>query len=45
MRKYVVSSTLREPDRDNTTVIGGDPVPDTTALKSGVAILRYAGAS
>jgi dihydrofolate reductase len=33
MDKYVVSSTLGEPDWTNTTVIDGDPVAELTRLK------------
>jgi dihydrofolate reductase len=33
MPKYVVSSTLREPEWANTTVLSGDLVEDITALK------------
>jgi dihydrofolate reductase len=34
MDKRVVSSTLRDPEWNNTTVIPGDPVPAIAALKS-----------
>jgi dihydrofolate reductase len=33
MRKYVVSSTLRDPEWTNTTVIDGDPVEAIARLK------------
>ena len=33
MRKYVVSSTLRDPEWNNTTVIAGDPVEEIGRLK------------
>jgi dihydrofolate reductase len=32
--KYVVSSTMTDPGWDNSTVLAGDPVEQTTALKS-----------
>jgi dihydrofolate reductase len=35
MHKDVVSSTLSEPEWDNTTVLSGDLVADVTALKAG----------
>ena len=34
MRKYVVSSTLRDPEWSNTTVIAGDPIAEITRLKA-----------
>jgi dihydrofolate reductase len=34
MRKYVVSSTLRDPEWNNTTVIGGDPIAEIRRLKA-----------
>ncbi|MCQ4121631.1 dihydrofolate reductase family protein [Rhodococcus tibetensis] len=42
--KYVVSSTLRDPDWTNTTVLGRDAVADISMLKRAVAgeILVYA---
>jgi dihydrofolate reductase len=33
VQKYVVSSTLTEPDWDNTTVLSGDPVEEVGRLK------------
>jgi dihydrofolate reductase len=33
MRKYVVSSTLRDPEWNNTTVLDGDPVEEIRRLK------------
>jgi dihydrofolate reductase len=43
MPKYVVSSTLRDPEWTNTTVIGGDPVAEITRLKEqpGKDIVQY----
>jgi dihydrofolate reductase len=43
MRKYVVSSTLSDPEWNNTTVLGGDPVAELKALKQapGKAIVQY----
>lgn len=43
MRKYVVSSTLRDPEWNNTTVIDGDPVAEITRLKElpGGDIVQY----
>lgn len=35
MPKYVVSSTLTDPDWENTTVLSGDPVESVSALKEG----------
>jgi dihydrofolate reductase len=32
--KYVVSSTMRDPQWENSTVLAGDPVEEATALKS-----------
>jgi dihydrofolate reductase len=37
MPKYVVSTTLRDPRWNNTTVLPGDPVAEITALKDRVA--------
>jgi dihydrofolate reductase len=36
MPKYVVSSTLEEPEWNNTTVLNGDPVEDVSKLKQDV---------
>jgi dihydrofolate reductase len=33
MPKYVVSSTLRDPEWNNTTVLSGDPVAEASALR------------
>ncbi|HET8755835.1 MAG TPA: dihydrofolate reductase family protein [Solirubrobacteraceae bacterium] len=43
MPKYVASSTLRDPDWNNTTVIADDPVPAIRALKQqpGKDIVQY----
>ena len=43
MAKYVVSSTLRDPEWTGTTVIGGDPVAEITRLKEqpGKDIVQY----
>jgi len=43
MRKYVVSSTLRDPEWANTTVIDADPIAAITALKAlpGQDIVQY----
>lgn len=43
MAKFVVSSTLREPEWTNTTVIAGDPVAEITRLKAepGMDIVQY----
>jgi dihydrofolate reductase len=43
MRKYVVSSTLGDPDWSNTTVISGDPIAEITRLKAepGKDIVQY----
>lgn len=43
MRKYVVSSTLRDPEWSNTTVIAGDPVEELRRLKAepGKDIVQY----
>jgi dihydrofolate reductase len=43
MRRYVVSSTLSDPEWNNTTVLGGDPVAAIKALKEapGKAIIQY----
>jgi dihydrofolate reductase len=43
MAKYVVSSTLTDPDWDNTTVIASDPVAELKRLKQepGRNIVRY----
>ena len=35
MRKYVVSSTLRDPEWNNTTVLGDDPIDEIRRLKAG----------
>ena len=34
MRKYVVSSTLRDPEWTNTTVVGDDPIEEIRRLKA-----------
>ena len=36
MPKYVVSKTLRDPEWNNTTVLSGDPIEETRALKDRV---------
>ena len=43
MKKYVVSSTLRDPEWTNTSVISGDPVDEITRLKEtpGRDIVQY----
>jgi dihydrofolate reductase len=43
MAKYVVSSTLRDPEWHNTTVISGDPVAEVARLKEqpGQGIVQY----
>jgi dihydrofolate reductase len=44
--KYVVSSTLKEPEWDNTTVLAGDPVEEVTQLKDrtdGVILVAGSG--
>jgi dihydrofolate reductase len=43
MRKYVVSSTLRDPEWHNTTVITGDPIEEIRRLKAepGSDIVQY----
>jgi dihydrofolate reductase len=43
MRKYVVSSTLNDPDWNNTTVISGDPIEEIRRLKAqpGYDIVQY----
>jgi dihydrofolate reductase len=43
VRKYVVSSTLRDPDWNNTTVIDGDPIEAVRKLKEepGDDIVQY----
>jgi dihydrofolate reductase len=43
MAKYVVSSTLTDPMWNNTSVLGGDPVTEITALKEapGKDIVQY----
>lgn len=43
MRKYVVSSTLTEPEWTNTTVLSGDPVDEIGRLKAepGLNIVQY----
>ena len=43
MPKYVVSSTLRDPEWTNTTVLGGDPVEEIRRLKEqpGKDIVQY----
>jgi hypothetical protein len=33
VQKYVVSSTLTDPQWENSTVLSGDPVEKVTALK------------
>jgi dihydrofolate reductase len=35
VRKYVVSSTLTDPQWENTTILSGDPVAEVRALKEG----------
>jgi dihydrofolate reductase len=43
MTKYVVSSTLRDPKWNNTTVLSGDPIADIARLKGqpGLDIVQY----
>ena len=43
MAKYVVSSTLRDPEWNNTTVISGDPIAEIRRLKEqpGQDIVQY----
>ena len=43
MTKYVVSSTLRDPEWNNTTVISGDPIAEVRRLKEqpGLDIVQY----
>jgi dihydrofolate reductase len=43
MAKYVVSSTLRDPEWNNTTVISGDPIPEIRRMKDqpGQDIVQY----
>jgi dihydrofolate reductase len=43
MAKYVVSSTLRDPEWNNTTVLSGDPVDEIRRLKEqpGLDIVQY----
>jgi dihydrofolate reductase len=43
MPKYIVSSTLRDPEWDNTTVISGDPITEIRHLKKqpGQDIVQY----
>ncbi|MGH9380801.1 MAG: dihydrofolate reductase family protein [Thermoanaerobaculia bacterium] len=43
MHKYVVSSTLTDPEWNNTSVISGDPVPEIARLKEapGKDIVQY----
>jgi dihydrofolate reductase len=43
MRKYVASSTLTDPEWNNTSVLGGDPVAEIEAIKEapGKDILQY----
>jgi dihydrofolate reductase len=43
MPKYVVSSTLSDPEWNNTSVISGDPVPEIRRMKeaSGEDIVQY----
>src|SRR6266699_5016782 len=43
MTKYIVSSTLRDPDWNNTSVISGDPIAEIRRLKAqpGQDIVQY----
>jgi dihydrofolate reductase len=43
MTKYVVSSTLRDPEWSNTTVLSGDPIAEIARLKDlpGLDIVQY----